>query len=338
MQKRGELYRVMSKLCLILLIGIWSCAGNNESKQSKKLLSVELLTKLPKVNADSVYGFVKKQVEFGPRVPETEPHTKCGDFIVSYLKQNGLEVIEQTFEAKAWNGETLSGRNIIASINPAARKRILFSAHWDTRPYADQDSTEKEKPILGANDGASGVGVLLELARVLSVKSDFKTGLDLIFFDLEDYGMPSYAEKSETGDSGYCLGSQYWSKNMHIKDYHAFFGVLLDMVGGKNAQFLQEKYSLEYAPSIVKRVWTIGSELGYSKYFIFEEGEYIFDDHFYINRNTGFPTIDIIHQDSDMGHPFFAGWHTHEDDMDAIDKETLEAVSNMLIAVLYSED
>ena len=232
--------------------------------------------------------------------------------LIEKLNSFGLQVTTQTGVATAFDGTKLNFTNIIATYKPEDKSRILLCAHWDTRPFADQDKIQPNTPILGANDGGSGVGVLLEIARLLQ-SGDLKKGIDIIFFDVEDYG------KSQVNDS-YCLGSQYWSKNKHIKNYQPQFGILLDMVGAKNATFTMEGYSMMYAPHIVKRIWKNAAQIGYSDYFLFKRTSPMIDDHYYINQLGGIPCIDIIQHDPSTLSGFGAYWHTHDDNMSIISK------------------
>lgn len=197
----------------------------------------------------------------------------------------------------AYDGTLLKARNIIGSYKPESKKRIALFAHWDTRPWADNDADEKNHhtPILGANDGASGVGALLEIARLVNQQQP-ELGIDIIFLDAEDYGTPQFYEGKHK-EEAWCLGSQYWSRNPHVQGYNARFGILLDMVGGENSVFLKEGYSEEFAPDINKKVWKAAKKAGYGKTFIDERGDTITDDHLFINRLARIKTIDIIPND-----------------------------------------
>jgi Zn-dependent M28 family amino/carboxypeptidase len=273
-------------------------------------------------------------------VPNTKPHRQCGDYLIETLKKYGADVTVQAFEATAYNGTKLQGRNIIGSYFPNAGKRILLAAHWDTRHVADKDSTRKNDPIDGANDGASGVGILMEIARTLNTVSNKpNVGVDIIFFDLEDYGIPEFEDHSQFPQDKqyYCLGSQYWGKNLHEPGYSAYFGILLDMVGAKNSRFYKEETSLQYASSILDRVWAIGNYLGYGAYFINERGPGLTDDHTFINEYARIPTIDIIDYDY-SGVDFFGNYHhTHADNMSIIDRNTLKAVGQTVLQTVYEE-
>ncbi len=284
---------------------------------------------VPSFSADSAYSFVQKQVDFGPRVPGTPQHKACADWLEATFKRFTPTTFIQSASVKAHDGKKLPIYNIIATFNPQASRRILLCAHWDTRPNADQDTERKDEAILGANDGGSGVGVLLEIARQLSANPIQTLGVDIVLFDTEDYG--DYGI-----DDSFCLGSQYWSKNLHTPGYKAEYGILLDMVGAPDALFLQELNSLNYAPDVVKKVWGVANELGYGSYFINKPTRApITDDHIYVNQLAHIPTIDIIHYTYEGS--FGAYWHTHKDNMKAVSKSTLQSVGHTLLTVVYRE-
>lgn len=291
----------------------------------------------PEFNADSAYKYVDKQVAFGPRVPNTAEHVACGDYLVAELKRFGADVHEQNMELHTFDKVKLNARNIIGSFNKEKGKRVLLFAHWDSRPFSDRDQSKDNyhKPLLGANDGASGVGVLLEIARNIQAKSP-NVGVDIIFFDAEDWGTPSFVENEPAGD-WWCLGSQYWSKNPHVADYKAKYGILLDMVGAPNATFYKEMYSKDNAGGVLERVWSVARQLGYGSYFVSKDGGYIMDDHIPVIQNRKIPSIDIIQFDAETEHNFGAYWHTQKDDMSNISKETLKAVGQTVMEVVYLE-
>lgn len=291
--------------------------------------------KAPEFNADSAYAYTAAQVKFGPRVPNSTAHKQCADWMTSTMQSMCDSVIVQTYRVTAFDGKVLDSKNIIASFKPDLGNRILLCAHWDTRPWADQDSVRKKEPIDGANDGASGVGILMEVARQLSIaKPDL--GVDIIFFDAEDYGQPDDSEFPPMDDS-YCLGSQYWAKNPHSPNYIARYGILLDMAGAENATFTQEGSSVQFAPYVADLVWKAGNDIGFGKYFINEKTKGIIDDHFYINRIAGIRCVDIIHYDYNTPSNFWKHWHTHGDTIDKINRNTLKAVGQTLLEVLYRE-
>ena len=331
--------RLLLGLTILSILTI-SCDSSKKTSSEEKATENTKTVKVPSFNSDSAYAFVKKQVDFGPRVPNTQAHVQTGNYLVEKLKSYGWEVIEQQFDATSFDYKPMPLRNIIGSYNPTARKRILLAAHWDSRPFADKDTQRKDEAILGANDGASGVGVLLEIARLLSQGDSLNIGVDIIFFDGEDWGNDSsnqkYTPVRDGWEEWWCMGSQYWSKNKHKRRYSAFYGILLDMVGGKNAKFYIEDYSNRTAPSIVDKVWGQASILGYDRYFIRKPGGSITDDHYFVNKNTGIPMIDIIPMNPEDG-SFGDFHHTHKDNMDIISRETLQAVGQTVITVLYNE-
>lgn len=286
----------------------------------------------PAFNADSAYRFVEQQVAFGPRVCNSDAHTKCGNYLANAFRGLTDEVQEQTASVRNWDGKMLKIRNIIASINPKATKRILICSHWDSRPYADNDPdpANHNKAIDAADDGASGVAVMLEMARAMQANKP-SVGVDFICLDAEDLG------KSDQGGDTYCLGSQYWGKHPHKPGYKADYGVLLDMVGGFNARFIWEGFSMKYAEPVLRKVWDQGVQLGHTNYFYYFQGGYITDDHKYINELTGIPTIDIIHYTESTETRFPAHWHTVQDKMGVIDRNTLKAVGQTLLEVIYKE-
>ncbi len=291
----------------------------------------------PLFNEDSAYQFIQDQVNFGPRVPNTKAHIACGDYLVNKLKGYGAEVIEQKGQVKAFNNAVLNIRNIIGRFNPQNDKRIMLFAHWDTRPFADRDNKNQGKPIDGANDGASGVGVLLEIARLIQLQKT-NMGIDIIFFDAEDYGSTASNIAANQMTDDWCLGAQYWAKNPPVKDYRPRYGILLDMVGASDAVFPKEYLSMYFAQNVVEKVWKKASELGHGSLFVNQEipSPGITDDHRYVNILAKIPSIDIIHYD--MKEMDFGSFHhTHEDNMSVIDKTTLKAVGQTVTEVIYQE-
>ncbi|OFP36643.1 glutamine cyclotransferase [Prevotella sp. HMSC069G02] len=297
----------------------------------------------PSFNADSAYAFTKAQCDFGPRDMNSRGHDLCGEWIVSKFKEYGCKVTTQTATLAGYDGTKLRSRNIMASINPEATTRILLCAHWDSRPWADNDpdSANWRKPILAANDAASGVAVMLELARIIGKSKDEKAfnkqlGIDFVCFDAEDWGTPQWADVADNADS-WALGAQYWSKNLP-QGYEARYGILLDMVGGVGAKFYREGMSMQYAPEIVKKVWRAAREVGFGSYFPKEDGGMITDDHVPVNQFAKIPTIDIIPYYADCQQSSFGPtWHTLADNMENIDKNTLKAVGQTLVQVIYKE-
>lgn len=328
-----------NNIIYLAIVALFISCGNEDPKKTDPIVINDPVIPLPKIerpafNADSAYLYIKQQVDFGPRFPNNEAHGKCALFLEKKLRSLGLKTTTQIGKATTFNNNNITIKNIIAEYNPDHEKRILLFAHWDTRPFADQDTKNMTKPILGANDGASGVGILIEVARQLTIiKPDI--GVDIIFFDAEDYGQP--AGMTATVSETYCLGSQYWGKNPHKKGYTAEFGILLDMAGNANAYFTQERISMQYAPHIVQKVWNNGRNLGYGNYFVNKTTNFVgTDDHQFVNEIAGIPSIDIIHYDRSSGN-FHPTWHTHDDNMDVIDKTTLSVVGEVLLYTIYQE-
>lgn len=323
-------------ISLLLVLGGSACQSQGKKATNTNKTSANTIPTLTVAfSADSAYRYIAEQVAFGARTPASKAHEACGDYLVNKLQSFGAEVVEQKADIRAWDGKVLPMRNIIASYFPEKQQRVLLMAHWDCRPWSDMETTREKqmRAVLGANDAASGVGVLLEMARQLSQQKDLNIGVDIIFFDLEDYGVPDW--EKDVKDS-WCLGSQYWAKHTHVQGYTANFGILLDMVGTRNACFMWEYFSQRYAQHIVSKVWDKAQALGYGQYFVQADGGVLTDDHLYINTLAGIPCIDIIDFDNARG-GFFEGWHTQHDDMHNIDKATLDAVGKTLLSVLYSE-
>lgn len=330
--KRGvKLISYMSRSVLpavfFTIILLSACESDTDPGSTKPKVMLEQVL-APDFNADTAFAYLSKQVAFGPRVPNTREHLACKDWLQAQLHKFAQQVEVQHGKVITYDGSSLDMYNLIASFNPQQKYRIMLSAHWDTRPFADRDSVRRDEPIDGANDGASGVAVLLEIARQLS-QGSIGIGVDIMLWDTEDYG------DTDTRDS-YCLGSQFWAKNS--PNYKARYGILLDMVGGKDAIFTMEGNSMKYAPKVVRSVWDVANKIGYSKYFPFEKTPAIIDDHYYINAIKGIPTIDIIQFDRNTESHFFPSWHTHQDNLDGVDKQTLKAVGQTVLTLLYYED
>jgi Zn-dependent M28 family amino/carboxypeptidase len=317
---------------LILFITIIACNSNQEKVVEKK---PKVKLEFPNFNSDSAYFFVEQQVNFGPRVISSKAWDNCSKYLTNKLESYNAKVIVQQAPITTYDQKKHTLRNIIGSYLPEKNNRIALFAHWDSRHVADYDTVNTSKPILGANDGGSGVGVLLEIARNLNLKNP-KIGVDIIFFDAEDYGQPENSKFPTMNDS-WCLGSQHWSKNPHKLNYFAKYGILLDMVGGKDAEFWQEGISSYYASNIIKKVWDVAHNIGYSNFFIYKNSPQIMDDHYYVNTIAGIPTIDIIEYDPFSKTNFNKHWHTHADNMNNVDRKTLKAVGQTVINVIYSE-
>lgn len=314
---------------LTMLLG--ACSSTSKNAEAAASESTQSVTEAPvQFCADSAYAFVERQCSFGARVPGTDAHRRCGDYLVATLKSFGTTVTEQNGKVTTFDGTRLNARNIIAQINPDAESRIMMLAHWDCRPWADKDPDEAKRtqPVMGANDAASGVGVLLEMARAMQSQKP-NIGIDIILVDVEDWG------DDNGGEDTWALGTQYWTRNMHQQGYHPMYGILLDMVGAEGASFYQEYYSMQYAPSVVREVWRIAASLGHGDMFIAQPGGGITDDHVPVNK-AGIPCIDIIDMRPSSQYGFFDGWHTTDDVMRHISPNTLAAVGQTLLTLIYS--
>lgn len=329
-------------VCLSLALGLFgaSCSGNKTaggttpSSEGTTTIADRLIGDF---QTDSAYAHIARQVAFGPRVPGTPGHKACRDYIIRTLREYAADtIVVQDAKVTAFNGDRLPITNIFAGFSPAESRRILLVAHWDTRPWADMETTEelREKPIPGANDGASGVGVLLELARNFQIR-DPEVGVDLLFVDAEDYGSSSgFSDKTES----WCLGTQYWVEHMPYGKNRLLpaYGILLDMVGGTNARFYQEMFSLQNARSATSRIWAEADHLGYGDIFINSPGGAVTDDHVFLNQ-AGIPTVDIIETINERTATFPPTWHTHSDNLENIDRKSLEAVGRTVLNVVYKE-
>lgn len=324
---------LIKKLSFIILISflVISCKTEPKTVNNQAVESPTTKRRVPKFDVENAYSSIEKQVELGPRYPGTKAHRKLIDQLTSELKLYTDKVIQQDFKASFLDEKNVDATNIIGIINPDIRKRILLCAHFDTRKIAEKDENEalRNKPILGADDGASGVAVLLEIARLIK-ENGIDIGVDFVLFDAEDNG--------DTGtNKNWCLGSKYWSKNPHKKGYKAEFGILLDLVGAKNAEFGREYYSEQSASKYLTKIWNLAGNMSYGNYFLDMESGSVEDDHVYVIKNLRIPMIDIINMSRINGRNGFDHYHhTHKDDMNIIDKNTLKAVGKVVTASVYN--
>lgn len=332
----------MRKLLYLLLLPLL-LTGCKE----KKYAPAAYISPAPQFCEDSAYAYIAEQCAFGPRVMNTAAHDSCGNYIAQKFSSFGATIYNQHADANLYDGTPIKMRNIIAAFNPDATARIIISGHWDSRPWADYDPdpTYHHTPIDGANDGASSIGVMLELARQLQKDATEKgdsalfalnpsLGIDFICWDAEDCGTPQF-DANGNHESTWCLGSQYWAGKRHIDGYTARYGINLDMVGNGNSVFYCEQISMAYAPSVVNKVWAAAHRIGYGKFFNYENGGAVTDDHLQVNRG-GIPCIDVIATDTNTG-GFPATWHTMDDNIKNINKETLKAVGQTMLEVIWTE-
>lgn len=300
-------------LLAIALLTAQACQGGSEGAETA------VAQEYPAFDADSAHALLVRQVGFGPRVPGTPGHARQLEWMTDYLRVRADTVVVQRFEHEARSGESVAMANVFAQFRPEARDRILLGAHWDTRPMADAESDPAlvDQPIPGANDGASGVAVLLQLADVLSRHSP-PIGVDLILFDGEDYGPGEMY-----------LGSRYFAANLPA-GYRALYGIVVDMVGDTDPEFLVEGFSEDYAPEVVERVWSLAERIGYGRIFRRRGGIAVQDDHLPLNQ-AGIRTIDIIDFEYGPGGEY---WHTHQDAVENTSPVGLGAVGNVLSALI----
>jgi Zn-dependent M28 family amino/carboxypeptidase len=323
-RKIGNVRLLVGILALLLF---FTACEEDTKEGAQEEPSKPKVVEVPDFKVDSAYAYIEQQVDFGPRVPGTEAHQETKKYLRNKLSEFGATVQVQTFNATRHDGEPLTGHNIIGMFNPQANDRILLCAHWDSRYTADEGEADAMVP--GANDGASGVGVLLEIARLVS-QNQPEVGVDFVFFDLEDQGISKSNNVQSWG-----LGAQHWARNPHRPAFRFRMGILLDMVGAKNATFYKEGFSRQYASKWVDKVWNIADQMGYGNYFIDQNAGGVTDDHYFVNTIAGIPTLDIIHKERGSETGFFEHWHTTEDDMQAIDKGTLKAVGRVVTKSAY---
>lgn len=322
---------LIGAVCMAVAMG---CAGHGSSSgeivaEAKTPMDAVVLECVPTFSADSALRFMQAQMDFGPRMPNTDAHRQCAAYLQSELQRTGADVTVQQATLTAFDGTQLQAYNIMGSFNPEKAERILLMAHWDTRPWADEDSdpSNHTKPVPGANDGASGVGVLLEIARQIGMKNPGK-GVDILFVDAEDWG-------SHEDEDSWALGADYFVKHPIKQGYKPAEVILLDMVGGKNARFHREYFSQRNAPQLVDKIWTSAQLAGFGDRFPNELGGAVTDDHVKF-VDAGYKAVDIIEYNPGSSSGFNPTWHTVSDTMDAIDSETLRAVGQTLLTYLYA--
>ena len=286
----------------------------------------------------------------GPRVPNSAAHMQCAVWLIEQLRACGAEVELQKGQMPDYRGNNQQIYNIIGHFytpQTVSRPRLLLGAHYDTRPWCDEEENYDDRMynVPGANDGASGVGVLLEVARQLGQRmadSALTTPVDIMFFDCEDMGTPRIYTGEEREDT-WCLGSQLWATNYAKNNTPPFregkgvgpqyrFGIVLDMVGAPDAFFPKEMYSTTYAGNYQQQIWRSAEQLGYGSLFSNQQSYPITDDHYYINYIAGIPCVDVIHYDIRNATGFAWWWHTRYDNMDNISKSTLQAVGEVVMS------
>jgi glutaminyl-peptide cyclotransferase len=278
----------------------------------------------PRFDGAAAMEHVQTQVAFGPRVPGTEGHQRQLDWMVARLDSLSTDVAVDTFTHVTTAGDSLRLFNVRARFQPEATRRILLLAHWDTRPWSDQasDVEQQEIPVPGANDGASGTAVLLELAELLAGAAA-PMGIDLLLVDGEDYG---------PGIDDMLLGARRYAATLEEQGTRPVYGVLLDMVGDADPSFLIEEYSAQVASVVVQKVWRAAERLGYAAYFPNRVGARITDDHMPLN-SAGLPTANLMDFTYGPGNQY---WHTPQDTPDRLSAATLEMVGEVVTELIYS--
>jgi len=305
------MYKIFQKIFFALLIISFISGCKSDSSKTQTTEAVEKTTRRR------------------PRYPGTQAHKDLIKYLSAELALYTDKIVEQDFKVDFLDEKNVSATNIIGIVNPERKKRLLLCAHFDTRKIAekDEDESKQNEPILGADDGGSGVGILLEIARLVK-ENGIDIGVDFVLFDAEDNG--------EDGE-GWCLGSEYWAKKPHVKNYSADFGILLDLVGAKNAEFGKEDASIKTAGKYLDKIWKLAARMSFGNYFLNQQSGPVMDDHINVINFRKIPMIDIINM-SQQGerHGFDHYHHTHKDNMEIIDKNTLRAVGKVVTATLYN--
>ena len=306
-------------LGVVAALAFAACGGDGGSANGQMVP----VAGAPEFPADSAFELLRRQVEFGPRVPGSEGHAAQLAWMTEFLRERADTLLLQPFTHSTAAGETLELTNLFARFRPDDGTRILVLAHWDTRPRADLEGTPEDRatPIPGANDGGSGTAVLLQLADVLA-RHPPPIGVDILLVDGEDWG---------PGSQDMYLGAKYFAAN-RPPGYRPLYGVLVDLVGDRNPVYPIEGNSQQYAPEVVDRVWRMAERLGHGARFPRRSGIPITDDHIPLNH-AGIRTINIIDFDYGPGNRY---WHTLEDDLDQVAPTGLGVVGEVLVALIWN--
>jgi len=319
---------------VLVLVVLTGCGG--KAQQSTPVR--------PSFSSDSAYTYIADQVQMGARVPNTKSHHLCAAYLAHQLRRFGAEVTTQNGQKSNYAGLPQSIINIVGHFpGDEGAEAILLCAHYDTRPWSDEEEVYANRflPMIGANDGASGTGILLEIARQIGLKRAEQgkghTPIDIVFFDCEDMGTPDFYTGAQR-ENTWCLGSQLWSEEYAYGFHHTgaqkyAYGILLDMVGAPGATFPKEFYSTQMANDYVEKIWRQAAKLGYSEQFISTLSVPVVDDHYYVSTIAGIPCVDIIHYEAKAS-TFPYWWHTQQDNMNQISKSTLKAVGETVLSCL----
>ena len=320
--------KILSHLALSLLAFLIACTSDRpkDGEKPRKVGSPTPVVTVPNFSGEEAFQYLLAQTKLGPRNPGSAGHARCLNYLLSELRLYAESVNGQEFSHRGYRGEHLRLTNIIASFNLQAEERMLLAAHWDTRPYADQekDSTKRNRPILGANDGASGVAVLLQLAKIMKQYPP-PVGVDIVLFDGEDFGRA-------TDFDNFLLGSKHFASQKQ-PSYNPRFGIVVDMIGDAQLEIMKEESSLESAPDLVQYVWATAEQLGLRE-FVSDVGSDVYDDHIPLNE-VGIKSITLIDfQYPDRSHRY---WHTSEDTPDKCHPSSLETVGTLLTHLVYKK-
>jgi hypothetical protein len=313
----------------LVLCCLASCTGDRSKdvQRPPKVAPSAQATSAPIFSGEEAFAYLTAQTDFGPRNPNSAGHVNCLNYLLGELQRFADAVNRQDFTHTGPRGETIRLTNIIASFNLDATNRVMLAAHWDTRPWADHDSepSKRDKPIIGANDGASGVAVLLELAKLLR-QNPPPIGVDMLLFDGEDGG--------ENNDlTRFALGSKYFAAHKS-PTFNPRYGILIDMIGDAQLEIKKEQNSLRYARDVVEYVWSAAQRLGLRE-FVSETGPNVYDDHIPLNE-AGIKTIDLI----DFDYPDRSNryWHTSEDTPDKCSPASLQTIGSLLVHLIYQSN
>lgn len=346
---RRKLILIIAALCglvsflIVFFFSIFSMRTHRSTTYQLTPSDTIPITPAPVFDADSAMAHVVAQCAFGPRTPNSQAHDQCADWIVARFEALGASVEQQRTTLKGYDGTDYACRNIMAHVNPDLTDRVVIGAHYDSRLWADHDPdpARHHSPVPAANDGASGVAVMLEMARCIA-SMPLNVGVDFVCFDLEDQGTPEWAKEDdevEESPTGYwCLGSKYWAEQMVVQGYQARYGVVLDMVGGRDASFAIEGYSKQVAVTLVNMVWHLADQLGFSAFFPIKDGGFLMDDHIPMNSIAHIPTIDIVPNVPSGRSSFGETWHTVSDTPEHINPEAMRAVGQTLLQLLYNDN
>jgi len=317
-------YSTTMKAHLTLALLVCTLLGCDSSGKNEGPARQDAVRTVPSFDGEKAFEMLQAQTNLGPRNPGSAGHRECRKLLASTLAQYADSIHLLPFAASV-KGATYYGTNIVARFGGTTTGRILLSAHWDTRPTADEESDAKKRsmPILGANDGASGVAVLLEMARLMSA-SPPPIGVDIVLFDLEDVGTSGVADS-------WSLGARDFAKN-HLRKQDYSYAVNFDMIGDARLEIRRERNSDISAASVLDRIFSTARLLGISE-FVDEPGHTVTDDHIPLIE-AGLPAVNLI--DFDYPDASNSYWHTLQDTPDKCSPRSLGAVGAVIVQIIYA--